>query len=1190
LALLLIPALQPLLHDEPTCGYDNVFHLWRAVQVDHLLDQGILFSRWAPDMAHGYGYPLFVVMPTGSTYVFTLMHRLGLGWSTALNATFALGLVLGSLFTFLLARELFGGIGGLVATAAYAYAPYQAYEIFNRGSLSEAFAWAFPPLILWALHRWTRSGERRFLALGSLGLAALIVTHQVFAFLFTPLLVGWVLLNAHLSESRGTVIRRGAVLGLLGLGLCAFFWLPALAERPWMQAESLLGNWVFDYRNNFLRLQDLFALPRGVDPALINDWPPKALGLIPVAAALATLLRWRAMDRETRGQVALLLALTAGFSWMTLPPSLPLWDHLPLLPYVQFPWRFLGPAALCTALLIGATAATLSGRRATLWAGLMLPLLILGHLGWFYPDHCEAPDKISIPRMIHWERVTDTLGTTARGEYLPRWVQRVPEHGPLADEYREAGPIARLAVDSLPAGARVLRARYGPLGGTIELDSPVSFRARYLAFYYPGWRATIDDRVVPITPTDPEGLISFAVPAGRHTIRVRFGSTPLRLTAGGASLLSALLLLGALTLPPSRWPRPTHHDAALAALTLAFLIALALNVSPYLRGPEQWRWAYAHPGRLDRLWIPALTLVAYIGLSLLWIAGAERGRRRRWLLLLLVLAVPAIQLSLLSAEGGDPWRPLFYRTISAGASGVFSVGSTIEQPGEFLRRYPELMPTFPVHPQRYPPGLPLVFYGARQMFERLPALADVLGFRLRLYQCRDLALMRLSNATLASASVQMALPLLSGLTLLPLYGLARRAYDERVATWAVALYPLVPAFALWAGRWEQFYPLLAVTTWYLFHIGLTERRRWALGAAGLTLAVGSALNFSLLALGLPLGIWAALWLLTHWETVRGRYWALIWDGLAFLTGLAAPWVVYRLLFGTGLLEIWRVSMGYHLGLDRDYGTWLFYHLYDFLTFLGIPLALLFLFAWIRAVRETHQGSWDQLTLAFAAGLVLLNLSGTARGEVARVWLFLTPFATLAAARGLHALPAGGRRARATVLLSLLALQLLTFNTFLRVVTTGVTPPPTRTRTFALPAAATPLDVRFGEAIALRGYDFEGASVRPGGTLTLTLHWQALKPVAEPYTVFIHLRNEGGELIAQQDNMPLRGSAPTTCWVPGEILSDRYVLHVDPQTPPGRYLLSAGLYHWPEGQRLAAHGLGARPDHSVLLTPVDVVEE
>ncbi|RLC73971.1 MAG: hypothetical protein DRI81_14495 [Chloroflexi bacterium] len=245
----------------------------------------------------------------------------------------------------------------------------------------------------------------------------------------------------------------------------------------------------------------------------------------------------------------------------------------------------------------------------------------------------------------------------------------------------------------------------------------------------------------------------------------------------------------------------TRIEWAIILTTLLFLVALSINLSPYLRGPDEWRWPYAIPGTLGSLASPVLTLSSYLVLAFTWVNQVTRRegvstRQRRVLLFALVLTVPLVQVSLL---GIDIFRPLFYRTVSTSASGVFSVGSTIEDAGDFLRRYPVLMPTLPIHPQRYPPGLPLLFYLARRILEKAPALADALGFRLRLYQCHDMSLMRLSNATIGSAVVQMALPLMSGLTLLPLYGLARRVYGPRTAAWTVAFYPIVPSFALWWG-------------------------------------------------------------------------------------------------------------------------------------------------------------------------------------------------------------------------------------------------------------------------------------------------------------------------------------------------------------------------------------------------------
>ncbi|MDF1512749.1 MAG: hypothetical protein P1S60_02950 [Anaerolineae bacterium] len=259
---------------------------------------------------------------------------------------------------------------------------------------------------------------------------------------------------------------------------------------------------------------------------------------------------------------------------------------------------------------------------------------------------------------------------------------------------------------------------------------------------------------------------------------------------------------------------------AITLITAGYLAAFALNISPYLRGPQSWRWAFAIPGFPVRHIVPILVVVIYCLVIGYWLQRTLNPPYHKasitTLILCAILGTPLIQAALLFPESPDIVKPLFYRTISPGASGVFSVGSTITNVTEFLRHYPALMPTFPVHPQRYPPGLAVTFYAVRRLFEAMPVWGITLGFALRPYQCNDLSLMQLSNATLASAIIQMLLPIISGLVILPIYDLSKRALDLKSALWAAALYPIIPSFALWSARWDQFYPLLVCASWASF--------------------------------------------------------------------------------------------------------------------------------------------------------------------------------------------------------------------------------------------------------------------------------------------------------------------------------------------------------------------------------------
>jgi hypothetical protein len=633
-------------------------------------------------------------------------------------------------------------------------------------------------------------------------------------------------------------------------------------------------------------------------------------------------------------------------------------------------------------------------------------------------------------------------------------------------------------------------------------------------------------------------------------------------------------------------------------LTAALVLGIAVNLNPYLRGPDSWRWAYALPGYPWRHLVPALVIAIYVGL-MVWLlhryAESEgAGPAHLVVLGVAVLGAPLIQAALLFPDAPDILIPLFYRTISPGASGLFTVGSQIRDPVAFLRAYPELMSTFPVHPQRYPPGLALLFYGARRGFEQFPGLADAVGWALRRYRCHDLALMALPNAILATAALQMALPAISAFIALPLYHLARTVANRRTALWAVALYPLVPSFALWSARWDQVYPLFTALAWSLFVRGLYRRRSlWFVGA-GLVLSAATFLSFGLVVMLMPLGLTGLVYLLTH----RDRWRFLLMAGSLFTAALILPWLAYQLLVGNGFIDIWRVAMGYHLGLDRDYWIWLGYHLYDFGLFLGVPVAMLMVVGSWRALRTAgaHLAALCRarsaplardatFAAAFGVSLLILNFSGAARGEVARVWLFLTPFAVVIAARVL----VGWRPAWRRAVLSLLALQLLIFNAFLRVVTTGMGAPPQPVRLDELPSDLQRVEAvfvgRHGEEIALRGYTVTPESPDEGETLTVTLYWEPLDRIATSYTVFNHLRAVGvpDAVLAQQDSLPQARQAPTTCWLPGEIVPDSHRLALPAQIPPGDYELITGLYRYENGERLPAHWLGALTERAVRLT-------
>jgi hypothetical protein len=121
----------------------------------------------------------------------------------------------------------------------------------------------------------------------------------------------------------------------------------------------------------------------------------------------------------------------------------------------------------------------------------------------------------------------------------------------------------------------------------------------------------------------------------------------------------------------------------------------------------------------------------------------------------------------------------------------------------------------------------------------------------------------------------------------------------------------------------------------------------------------------------------------------------------------------------------------------------------------------------------------------------------------------------------------------------------------------------------LPAAAEvhPVTVDFNRQVQLTGYHLD-QPLQPGGSLDLTLFWQAKTPITIDFTVFVQLVGAANTtIVAQADGKPQDGFYPTNYWQPGETIIDRHTVPLPGDLPPGNYDLLLGFYEAGSGQRL-----------------------
>ena len=130
-----------------------------------------------------------------------------------------------------------------------------------------------------------------------------------------------------------------------------------------------------------------------------------------------------------------------------------------------------------------------------------------------------------------------------------------------------------------------------------------------------------------------------------------------------------------------------------------------------------------------------------------------------------------------------------------------------------------------------------------------------------------------------------------------------------------------------------------------------------------------------------------------------------------------------------------------------------------------------------------------------------------------------------------------------------------------------------------PHAQNRTDYVFGKRIALIGYD-----VQLGAPTQLTLYWKRVAPVDLDYTVFVHVLDASGKIVAQKDQMPANGSNPTSLWDDGDVILDRYAIDL----AHGAYRIEIGLYRAETGDRLqVADAKGNTMGDHIWLSTVEV---
>jgi hypothetical protein len=273
-------------------------------------------------------------------------------------------------------------------------------------------------------------------------------------------------------------------------------------------------------------------------------------------------------------------------------------------------------------------------------------------------------------------------------------------------------------------------------------------------------------------------------------------------------------------------------------------------------------------------------------------------------------------------------------------------------------------------------------------------------------------------------------------------------------------------------------------------------------------------------------------------------------------------------------------MNAHLTLDRPYLPWLWLHFWEWALFTGVPLIVI----WLHGVRIREK---FVLTKALALTMVVLLVSGTARGETGRVWLFFSPFVLISAGEILTRLLGEANLSLSYTWLTLTVGQ-ATIMIALAVAWPVINAPDITSRPASPGGLGTtqPINATFDDSFRLAGWD----AIAENGAVMLNLDWQAIAPVTTPYWFSALLVAPDGTPISESIVwQPVETHYPTTCWTTNEWVGDTINVPLPENASHGGWWISLSAFadiNRPE-ERLPVILADGTQDTQVGLGPVTV---
>lgn len=579
-------------------GYFNMhddLQMMRQLQLEKCFQDGQIPCRWVPDMGYGYGYPLFNFYPQLPYLIGQVFRVVGLSFVTTVKLTFALSFILSGIFMYLLGKEMFGRLGGLLAAVFYTWAPYHSVDIYVRGAMNEAWAIVWYPAIFWASYKLVTNRQRtkdkveafqgskaikklqklprslssiimtiisdtKWIVTLALFWFAILNSHNLMVMIFAPFFLVWLLIITWQNDAWEKIPSLG-LSGLWAFGLSAFFTLPVLFEQKYTWVEKITEGY-YNYSVHFVNIRQLLVSrfwDYGPSTWLDEDrmsfqighlhWIISIFVGLGIAAYLFT-KRKKLISILKTNRFILPTILLIGVGWfsafMTHSRSTPIWQAFEPIQFLQFPWRFLTVTIFAFSFVLGALPAlfdllnkekNILVKFANKWMSVSLVFalsLVLIVWNWNY----FTPENGSMGPLADEEKFTgvawEKQQTAGIFDYLPLTADTAPK------EQKEEVAVISDGKGSIING--IEGTDWVKFDANIESESSI---VRINILDFPEWRVfSANQEIDKFIPEQEEwGRFYIELPQGEHEIYAQLFNTQIRTVSNILSAFSWIILL-----------------------------------------------------------------------------------------------------------------------------------------------------------------------------------------------------------------------------------------------------------------------------------------------------------------------------------------------------------------------------------------------------------------------------------------------------------------------------------------------------------------------------------------------------------------------------------------------------------------------------------------------------------------------